>query len=190
MAAAFHVAAFFGISESDDLVHYQFEVSHKLVGFENFKAVYRLIRNHFLTHVSPVHELIAFVGRSRQSGGSAFGINASAFHSATVFRIGKSKDFEGVHREVGHVGTALGHLEGVAIAVGHHLTVLRPVDERVARAGCRRQRAFREVQVSACAFHGAALFGIGRNGDVVAVQLEVSHIGALARHSEAVGRRA
>ena len=115
-------------------------------------------------------------------------VSAHAFHGADIVGIDRGCDFVAVHLKVSHIAGGTLHLEAEGLAFRNHNAVLRPVQEVVTRVGRGRQGAGREVEVNAVTFNGTAVSGIGRGGDVVALQHEVGHKLGILSQVESVVR--
>ena len=111
---------------------------------------------------------------------------AAALDGAAHGRVGRDGDFVAVQLEVRDQGAFTRHLEGVFRSGGDHCAVFGPVQEGVAFGSRGRQRALLEVVEGASALDGAAHGRVGRNGDLVAVQLEVGKQETFTRHREGV----
>ena len=118
---------------------------------------------------------VAFGGASPQVAGSPK--RAAGQAEVNIFACARNA-------KAGHEGSVAFHGKAIGGCRGDPCAVLVPTDEGVARVGRGRQGAGLACLISAAAAHGAALGGVGRDGDGVGGRcaLESEHI--------RVGRRA
>ena len=182
-----HCATCFRIGHSGNHIAVQAEVGYIGCGFRYRETESRCDGN-FFAILCPIDKGITLVGCGRQSASLEMVVSPATSYCTTSLWIGSCCNPVAVETEMCDKRGCLRDSEAIGFDVGHHFSILCPVDEGVALVGCGRQSASLEVVVGSSTGNRATLCWIGRSSNFVTIEAEVSHIGCRFRNCNAISR--